>query len=173
MNLRNSQNTKDMPLQTPAFPLWRPGDSRHLVVTDSDEHDEEGHIIEDAETRIKMVQKRLLKKLPLIREEIGPPFLYGNSQPEIVIVGWGSTFGVMKEAVDVLSGSKNIAMLHFSEIYPFPLPEKFDYLKILNGSKLMSVSRTMPQDSLRALSVRRQDTNSRHGLINMTGDLLL
>lgn len=32
-------------------PLAIPGDSRHLVVTDSDEHDEEGHLIEDAETR--------------------------------------------------------------------------------------------------------------------------
>jgi 2-oxoglutarate ferredoxin oxidoreductase subunit alpha len=135
-------------------PLGVPGDSKYLVVTDSDEHNEEGHIIEDAETRIKMVQKRLLKKLPLIRQEIEPPSLYGSSQPEILIVGWGSTFGVLKEAVDVLSKSKNIAMLHFSEIYPFPLTEKnpsptplpqgegargrveFDYLTLLNKAKL-------------------------------------
>jgi 2-oxoglutarate ferredoxin oxidoreductase subunit alpha len=121
---------------TGVSPLGIPGDSRHLIVTDSDEHDEAGHITEDAETRIKMVRKRLFKKLPLIREEIAQPFFYGNSHPEIVIVGWGSTFGVMKEVVDILSGSKNIALLHFTEIYPFPLPEKFDYLKILNGSKL-------------------------------------
>jgi len=135
-------------------PLGVPGDSKYLVVTDSDEHNEEGHIIEDAETRIKMVQKRLLKKLPLIKQEIEPPSLYGSSQPEILIVGWGSTFGVVKEAVDVLSKSKNIAMLHFSEIYPFPLTEKnpsptplpqgegakgrveFDYLTLLNKAKL-------------------------------------
>lgn len=101
-------------------PLGVPGDSQHLVVTDSDEHDEEGHIVEDAETRIKMVEKRLFKKLPLIRQEIEPPLLYGDSQPEIVLVGWGSTYGVMKEAVDVISEDRSIAMLHFSEIYPFP-----------------------------------------------------
>jgi len=140
--------------ETGISPLGVPGDSRNLVVTDSDEHNEEGHIIEDAETRIKMVQKRLLKKLPLIKQEIEPPSLYGSSQPEILIVGWGSTFGVVKEAVDVLSKSKNIAMLHFSEIYPFPLTEKnpsptplpqgegargrveFDYLTLLNKAKL-------------------------------------
>ncbi len=140
--------------ETGISPLGVPGDSKYLVVTDSDEHNEEGHIIEDAETRIKMVQKRLLKKLPLIKQEIEPPSLYGSSQPEILIVGWGSTFGVMKEAVDVLSKSKNIAMLHFSEIYPFPLTEKnpsptplpqgeeargrvkFDYLTLLNKAKL-------------------------------------
>jgi len=117
-------------------PLGVPGDSKHLVVTDSDEHDEEGHIIEDSQTRINMIQKRLFRKMPLIQREIEPPVLYGNGRPEIVIAGWGSTYGVMKEAVDILSGSNSVAMLHFKEIYPFPLIEKFDYLNILNSAKL-------------------------------------
>lgn len=117
-------------------PLGVPGDSKHMVVTDSDEHDEQGHIVEDAETKIKMVEKRLFKKLPLIKKEIEPPFFYGDNKPEIVIIGWGSTYGVMKEAVDALSKNRRIAMLHFIEIYPFPLIEKFDYLSILNNAKL-------------------------------------
>jgi 2-oxoglutarate ferredoxin oxidoreductase subunit alpha len=117
-------------------PLGVPGDSKHLVVTDSDEHDEEGHIIEDAETRIKMVQKRLSRKLPLIRQEMEPPLFYGSSRPEIVIVGWGSTYGVMKEVVDTSSQGKNIALMHFSEVYPLPGTEKFDYLKVLRDAKL-------------------------------------
>ena len=54
-------------------PLAVPGDAEHLVVADSDEHDEEGHIIEDAETRNAMVEKRLFKKLPLMQAEIDPP----------------------------------------------------------------------------------------------------
>ena len=41
----------------------------------------------------------------------------------------------MKEAVDALSKDKNIAMLHFSEINPFPLTDKFDYLKVLKNAK--------------------------------------
>ena len=122
--------------ETGVSPLGIPGDSKHLVVTDSDEHDDEGHIIEDSETRIKMVQKRLFKKLPLIKQEIEPPALYGNNQPEMLLLGWGSTYGVMKEAVDELSKTKSIALLHFSEIYPFPLSEKFDYLTLLNNTKL-------------------------------------
>lgn len=116
-------------------PLAIPGESKHLVVTDSDEHDEEGHIVEGAEIRNKMVEKRLFKKLIHITQEIEPPLLYGSNNPDTVIVGWGSTYGVMKEAVDVLSKDKNIAMLHFSEINPFPLIEKFDYLKVLKNAK--------------------------------------
>jgi 2-oxoglutarate ferredoxin oxidoreductase subunit alpha len=117
-------------------PLGVPGDSRHLVVTDSDEHDEEGHIVEDAETRIKMLNKRLFKKSPLIREDIAPPVIYGNNQPEIVLAGWGSTYGIIREAVDMLSQANSIAMLHFSEIYPFPGVEEFDYLSILRNAKI-------------------------------------
>lgn len=116
-------------------PFGVPGVSRNLVVTDSDEHDEEGHITEDVETRNKMVEKRLLKKWPSIQAEIEPPLLYGNPRPETVLVGWGSTYGVLKEAVDRLSGGHNIAMLHFSEVYPFPQPTRFDYLDILKRAK--------------------------------------
>lgn len=115
-------------------PLGIPGDSQHRVVTDSDEHDEEGHIVEDAETRRRMVDKRLLKKMPLIKAEIAPPTLHGSDKPEVLLVGWGSTYGVMKEAVDRLA-PRNIAMLHFSEIYPFPNTQKFDYLALLRNVK--------------------------------------
>ncbi|HYQ48168.1 MAG TPA: 2-oxoacid:acceptor oxidoreductase subunit alpha [Thermodesulfovibrionales bacterium] len=113
-------------------PLAIPGASRHVVVTDSDEHDEEGHIDEDAAIRKKMVEKRMMKKLPLIRQEIMPPLLYGSDKPDVILVGWGSTFGIIKEAVDELSPRNNIAMLHFSEIYPFPQTDRFDYLSVLN-----------------------------------------
>jgi 2-oxoglutarate/2-oxoacid ferredoxin oxidoreductase subunit alpha len=115
--------------------LGVPGDAKHLVVTDSDEHDEDGHIVEDATTRVKMVEKRLLKKLPLIKREIAPPYLYGTPNPEVVIAGWGSTYGILKETVDALSKSHSIAMLHFSELFPFPLTEKFDYVRLLRNAK--------------------------------------
>lgn len=122
--------------ETGVTPLAVPGNSKHLVVADSDEHDEEGHIIEDAETRVRMVDKRLFRKLPLIAKEIAPPTFYGKDQPEIIIAGWGSTYGLMKEAVDILSGEMSIAMLHFSEVYPFPSIDKFNYLNHLQGAKM-------------------------------------
>ena len=122
---------------TGVSPLGIPGESRHLIITDSDEHNEEGHLIEDAETRIKMVHKRLFQKLPLIKKEIAPPLLYGDPEPEIIISGWGSTYGIMKEAVDILSTQhKKIAMLHFSEVYPLPETDNFDYISVLKNAKI-------------------------------------
>ena len=122
--------------ETGVTPLGVPGDSTYLVVTDSDEHDENGHIVEDAETRIKMIDKRIFKKMPHIREEIAPPAFYGSDAPEIVLTGWGSTYGVLKETVDLLSDSRKAAMLHFSELCPLPEIEKFDYLSILKNASL-------------------------------------
>jgi 2-oxoglutarate ferredoxin oxidoreductase subunit alpha len=113
-----------------------PGESRHLVVTDSDEHDEEGHITEDPVIRNEMVNKRLDKKLTFIRREIAPPILYGAEKPDIVLSGWGSTYGVMKEAVAALSSQIKISMLHFSEIYPFPDSIESGYLEFLNKASL-------------------------------------
>lgn len=116
-------------------PLAIPGASEHLVVVDSDEHDQDGHIIEDAETRRLMVEKRFHKRLPLIKQEIATPSFHGHEQPEILLVGYGSTFGVMREAVDNLSVRQKIAMLHFSEVYPFPLSTTFDYVELLRSAK--------------------------------------
>ena len=112
-------------------PLAIPGESEHLVVTDSDEHNEEGHMIEDSETRINMMNRRLFKKLPPIQEHIAPPEFYGADEPDIVVVGWGSTYGVIKEIIDELGPDSKIAMLHFIEIYPLPGTDDFDYMSIL------------------------------------------
>jgi len=102
-------------------PLGVPGQSKNLVVTDSDEHDEEGHIIEDAETRVSMVQKRLLRKLPQIRREIAPPLFYGEEGADTLLVCWGSLYGIVKEVVDALANVRKIGMLHFSELFPLPV----------------------------------------------------
>ncbi len=116
-------------------PLAVPGDGTCVVVTDSDEHDEEGHITEDAELTIQMTHKRLHKKIEAIRAEIDPPKFYGTNDPEIVLVGWGSMYGLLREAVDSLAGKCKIAMLHFTEIYPMADINKFDYIKVLNNAK--------------------------------------
>jgi 2-oxoglutarate ferredoxin oxidoreductase subunit alpha len=97
-----------------------PGQSEALVVTDADEHDEAGHLIEDAGMRTAQVQKRL-RKLFSLKQEISPPQLYGPKKAETTLIGWGSTYGAIHEAVDMMhQGGASVNMLHLNELWPFP-----------------------------------------------------
>ena len=117
--------------ETGVSPFAIPGKTRHVVVTDSDEHTEAGHLVEGAEIRRKMVEKRLFRKMEDLRKEIAPPVYFGPEGPATVLISWGSTYGIVREITEQLAG-KGVGMLHFSEIYPFPGTEKFDYVDLLN-----------------------------------------
>ncbi len=98
-----------------------PGLSKALVVTDADEHDEAGHLTESADIRSAQMEKRLRKMVGLSKE-IAPPLQYGPSGAGVTFVGWGSTYGAIREAVDMLNQRGTaVNMLHFSEIWPFPV----------------------------------------------------
>ncbi len=105
-------------------PRLLPGASDHLVVTDSDEHTEDGHLTEDLGVRKVMVEKRL-RKLAGIRAETIPPEYEGSDRPELLLVTWGSTRGAAREAAAALRGKGlDTASLHFSQIWPLA-PEQF------------------------------------------------
>lgn len=107
-------------------PRGIPGLGEGLVGVDSDEHDLEAHITEDLDLRKRMVEKRL-KKLDSIQKDIVPPELFGSNDYKILVVGWGSTYGVIREALEKL-GREDTAFLHFKQVYP--LHEKTrDYLE--------------------------------------------
>ncbi|HML47905.1 MAG TPA: 2-oxoacid:acceptor oxidoreductase subunit alpha, partial [Clostridia bacterium] len=65
-----------------------PGTRDGFVAADSDEHDEEGRIIEDAETRVRMMNKRM-GKLALLETELEEPALLGDPAPDVLLLGWG------------------------------------------------------------------------------------
>ena len=97
-----------------------PGLGKALVVTDCDEHDEEGHLTEDAAQRTAQVQKRLRKISPL-NKEIGTLRKHGSREPETTLIGWGSSYGAVHEAVDILrKEGASVNMLHLNELWPFP-----------------------------------------------------
>lgn len=99
-----------------AFPVQ----GKALVVTDSDEHNEEGHLIEDAETRTAMVLKRL-RKLDGLRKDISQPSFREYPQAEATLIGWGSAYGAIKEACEVLRQDGMPANhLHLDQVWPFP-----------------------------------------------------
>jgi len=105
-------------------PRLLPGLTEHLVVADSDEHTEDGHITEDLSVRVEMVNKRL-RKGDGIRSETVPPQWQGDDKPDLLIVCWGSSKGSVLEAAATLkSEGTRVATLHFSQVWPL-VPEQF------------------------------------------------
>jgi 2-oxoglutarate ferredoxin oxidoreductase subunit alpha len=108
-------------------PRGIPGYGDGLVGADSHEHDEEAHISEDLHyMRIKMVEKRL-KKLNLLENNVISPELIGNENYKTLLIGWGSTFYSIKEAMELLE-KEDISLLHFKQVYPLH-PKTSDYLR--------------------------------------------
>jgi 2-oxoglutarate ferredoxin oxidoreductase subunit alpha len=84
-----------------------------------------------------MMRKRM-QKLEGLRREISPPEAYPASQAELVLLGWGSTYGVIKEVVDKLNQNGLVAqMIHYSELFPFN--PSYIATEELKKAKLISV----------------------------------
>jgi 2-oxoglutarate/2-oxoacid ferredoxin oxidoreductase subunit alpha len=102
--------------ETGISPRGIPGFGEGIVCIDSDEHTEGGYITEDFAVRTAMVDKRL-RKLDAMKEDILPPRLFGPDDYSNLIIGWGSTLNVVREALTV-AGRRDTAFLHFSQLYP-------------------------------------------------------
>ena len=103
-----------------------PGYGEGTVVVDSDEHNVEGHITEDFDVRTNMVNKRL-KKLENIMNDIIEPTFTGNEHYNNLLIGWGSTFEIIKEALGKI-GRDDLAFLSFNQVYPLH-PKTVDYIE--------------------------------------------
>ncbi|MBL9131744.1 MAG: 2-oxoacid:acceptor oxidoreductase subunit alpha [Verrucomicrobiaceae bacterium] len=84
------------------------------------EHDEHGHPAGSPKMHTQMTAKRrnklieLSKKLPL-------PEIYGDQEGEVLLIGWGSTYGPIKEAVNRLRAEGHkIGAAHIRHIHPMP-----------------------------------------------------
>ena len=103
--------------------------SEDLVIADSDEHTPDGHLTEDLSVRISMVEKRL-RKLDGIKSELIHPEFFGDSEPDLLLVCWGSTRGSTIEAANqIRNNGRRVATLHFQQIWPMIGEEFIEKLK--------------------------------------------
>ena len=83
-----------------------PGYQGYVHVVATDEHDEDSVLISDEFThphkRRKMVEKRA-RKFRGVAADVPPPTCEGPPDAEVTLVGWGSTYGVIREALGVLA----------------------------------------------------------------------
>lgn len=111
---------EDSPIST-RVPI---GTENAIFWNTGDEHTEEGHISEDPENRIKMMDKRM-KKLDLALEKIAEDdkaMCYDfHSNSNGVVVSWGSTKGAILEALEKLSEEgKKLRFIQIRLLHPFP-----------------------------------------------------
>jgi len=86
-------------------PRALPGIPGFMHVVSSDEHEENGVLISDEYTnhtkRRAMMEKRMRKEAG-IAAAIAPPQLLGPPVADVTLIGWGSTYGVIDEACELL-----------------------------------------------------------------------
>jgi 2-oxoglutarate ferredoxin oxidoreductase subunit alpha len=98
-----------------------PGQKGGIGLSGSDEHDEHGLYNEEADMRMKMMQKRF-KKLDEAISDMFPPDFYGDKDAPVTILSFGSTmlpiFDAMRDLKDL--GIK-VNFLKVGFLSPFPI----------------------------------------------------
>jgi 2-oxoglutarate ferredoxin oxidoreductase subunit alpha len=97
---------------------WLPGSEAASYCAQGDEHDSAGNVNEGAVNAKQQIDKRL-RKMDALKKSLPEPELFGAKNPEILLVGWGST----KDAVlDVLESVEmkdaKIGYLHYTYLWP-------------------------------------------------------
>ncbi|WP_337863769.1 2-oxoacid:ferredoxin oxidoreductase subunit alpha [Nitrososphaera sp.] len=107
----------------PVSPRIALGTKDAIFWNTGDEHTEEGHITEDPDLRIQMMDKRM-SKLDLALKEIpdeDKAAAYGDPAAKTVIVSWGSTKGVILDTIEKLEQEGiRVRFIQLRLLSPFP-----------------------------------------------------
>ena len=102
-----------------APPGTRMLEGKYPVVTGL-EHDEMGHPTASPRLHAGMTAKRR-KKLQQLADELPLPQVHGDPEGEVLLVGWGSTYGPIYEAVNRgRSRGQSVSGLHLRHLHPLP-----------------------------------------------------
>ena len=84
------------------------------------EHDEMGHPTGSPKLHMVMTAKRR-NKLRKLAEEIPVPEIYGDKEGDVLLVGWGSTYGPIHDAVkQARDHGEKVGAIHLRHIHPLP-----------------------------------------------------
>jgi 2-oxoglutarate ferredoxin oxidoreductase subunit alpha len=100
-----------------------PGVPHHTHTVASDEHMEDGVLISDEftnPTRRRAMMEKRQRKVAGIEAAVKPPELVGPPGAEVTLIGWGSTKGVIQEAIELLH-EEGISANHLQIRWMVPL----------------------------------------------------
>jgi len=84
------------------------------------EHDALGHPTGSPALHMKMTAKRR-DKIKALAASIPAPEVFGDPEGDVLLVGWGSTWGPIREAVNKLrSGGQKVGQVHIRHLHPLP-----------------------------------------------------
>ncbi len=102
-----------------ASPGRRMKGGKYPVVTGL-EHDEWGHPSSNPELHQKMIEKRR-DKIKRLAGTLPLPEIHGSEEGEVLLVGWGSTWGPIRETVDQAHASgHSVSCIHLRHLNPMP-----------------------------------------------------
>jgi len=83
-------------------------------------HDEAGHVAYDPEINQAGLRARSLK-LATLQRTLKPPSVFGDAEGDLLVIGWGSTKGVIEEAVERLRAEgRRVSSVHLRFLQPMP-----------------------------------------------------
>ncbi|MGB8805878.1 MAG: 2-oxoacid:acceptor oxidoreductase subunit alpha [Chthoniobacterales bacterium] len=84
------------------------------------EHDEMGHPTGSPKLHMVMTAKRR-NKLRKLAEEIPVPEIYGDTEGNVLLIGWGSTYGPIHDAAkQAREHGEKVGAIHLRHIHPLP-----------------------------------------------------
>ncbi|WP_276300796.1 2-oxoacid:acceptor oxidoreductase subunit alpha [Halorussus lipolyticus] len=121
-----------------------PGQKGGNFLASGNEHNEVGHISEDPNNRVVQMNRRM-SKLDAIRDELAENAdhqpVYGPEDAEYGILSFGSTKGVIEEAVDRLNDDgHSVKAMNVSDIMPFPKDDVTAFLESVDESLVVEMN---------------------------------
>jgi 2-oxoglutarate ferredoxin oxidoreductase subunit alpha len=152
---------------SPRVPPGTPGVTTQIT---GNEHDEQGHVSVNPGNRDRMMRKRM-GKLQQARADLPAPNLYGEAKAKIGFIGFGSTWGPIREAQELL-GQQGIASRFYQArtLFPVPVDSLAPFLDSVEtayvvehnftGQLAALLRETLPQYHAKLRSVLKYDGNS-------------
>ncbi|MCI4325188.1 MAG: 2-oxoacid:acceptor oxidoreductase subunit alpha [Thermoplasmata archaeon] len=151
-------------------PYAPPGTPGIFSQVTGNEHNEMGHVSVNPVNRVKMMEKRM-GKLRHIVPELPVPHLFGEETAKIGIIGYGSTFGPIREAQATLerAGTKT-RFYNARTLFPVPVESLDPFLTSVDVAYVVEHNYTgqfadlirgaLPQHFRKLRSIRKYDGDS-------------
>ncbi|MCI4331760.1 MAG: 2-oxoacid:acceptor oxidoreductase subunit alpha [Thermoplasmata archaeon] len=148
-------------------PQVPPGTVGAFAQVTGNEHDENGHVSVNPVNRVKMMKKRM-EKMVHARDDLPLPQYYGEASAKIGFIGYGSTWGPIREAQERLAlAGVQTRFLQARTLFPVqthtldPFLQGVDVAYVVehnyNGQFAQLIRESLPQHHAKLRSVLKYD----------------